>query len=92
MDVEIIYLEAKETAIVVDFCKRLLQLYSSHNIGKVKFVTSNVLSYTLQPCYSGEEARLCMQFLFPCFLVSFRQKFEISWAHAQKRILGSHGI
>lgn len=28
-------MEAQETAAVVDFCMRLLQLYSSHNIGKV---------------------------------------------------------
>lgn len=35
---QIIYLEAKETAAVVDFCMRLLQLYSSHNIGKVNIL------------------------------------------------------
>ncbi|KAE8056107.1 hypothetical protein FH972_012903 [Carpinus fangiana] len=31
---QIAYLEAHETAVVVDFCMHLLQLYSSHNIGK----------------------------------------------------------
>lgn len=35
VDGQISYLEAQETATVVDFCMRLLQLYSSHNIGKV---------------------------------------------------------
>lgn len=40
---QIIYLEAKETAAVVDFCMRLLQLYSSHNIGKISVGISNSL-------------------------------------------------
>lgn len=35
MDGQISYLEAQETAIVVNFCMSLLQLYSSNNIGKV---------------------------------------------------------
>ncbi|KAJ4834159.1 hypothetical protein Tsubulata_008143 [Turnera subulata] len=35
VDGQISYLEARETASLVDFCMRLLQLYSSHNIGKV---------------------------------------------------------
>lgn len=37
VDGQITYLEAQETAAVVSFCTRLLQLYSSHNIGKVNF-------------------------------------------------------
>lgn len=37
MDGQISYLEVQETNIVIDFCTRLLQLYSSHNIGKVQF-------------------------------------------------------
>ncbi|KAL3838119.1 hypothetical protein ACJIZ3_022710 [Penstemon smallii] len=40
---QIIYLEAQETAAVVDFCMRLLQLYSSHNIGKISINLSNSL-------------------------------------------------
>ncbi|GER48788.1 exportin-4 [Striga asiatica] len=40
---QIIYLEAQETAAVVDFCMRLLQLYSSHNIGKISVSLSNTL-------------------------------------------------
>ncbi|KAF9605670.1 hypothetical protein IFM89_018013 [Coptis chinensis] len=32
---QIVYLEAKDTAVVVNFCLQLLQLYSSHNIGKI---------------------------------------------------------
>jgi hypothetical protein len=40
VDGQISYLESQETAVVVDFCMRLLQLYSSHNIGKVLFVTA----------------------------------------------------
>ncbi|KAE8711629.1 RNA-binding protein 42-like [Hibiscus syriacus] len=34
VDGQISYLESRETAAVIDFCMRLLQLYSSHNIGK----------------------------------------------------------
>ncbi|XP_042013629.1 exportin-4-like [Salvia splendens] len=40
---QISYLEAKETAAMVDFCMRLLQLYSSHNIGKISVGLSNSL-------------------------------------------------
>ncbi|KAG6402179.1 hypothetical protein SASPL_139054 [Salvia splendens] len=40
---QIIYLEAKETAAMVDFCMHLLQLYSSHNIGKISVGLSNSL-------------------------------------------------
>ncbi|OWM67306.1 hypothetical protein CDL15_Pgr000758 [Punica granatum] len=43
VDAQITYLEAKETAAVVDFCMRLLQLYSSHNIGKISLSLSNSL-------------------------------------------------
>lgn len=32
---QIVYLEAQETAVVIKFCMRLLQLYSSYNIGRV---------------------------------------------------------
>ncbi|KAJ0079404.1 hypothetical protein Patl1_23167 [Pistacia atlantica] len=40
VDGQISYLEAQETAVVVDFCMRLLQLYASHNIGKVTFLAT----------------------------------------------------
>ncbi|KAL3655859.1 hypothetical protein CASFOL_000255 [Castilleja foliolosa] len=43
VDGQIIYLEAQETAAVVDFCMRLLQLYSSQNIGKIAVSLSNTL-------------------------------------------------
>lgn len=43
VDGQIIYLEAQETAIVVDFCMRLLQLYSSYNIGKISLSLSSSL-------------------------------------------------
>ncbi|KAK6145319.1 hypothetical protein DH2020_022139 [Rehmannia glutinosa] len=43
VDGQIIYLEAQETAAVVDFCMRLLQLYSSNNIGKISISLSNTL-------------------------------------------------
>ncbi|XP_047982245.1 exportin-4 isoform X1 [Salvia hispanica] len=40
---QISYLEANETATMVDFCMRLLQQYSSHNIGKISVGLSNSL-------------------------------------------------
>ncbi|XP_075099707.1 uncharacterized protein LOC107783927 isoform X3 [Nicotiana tabacum] len=43
VDGQIIYLEARETATVVEFCMRLLQLYSSHNIGKISLSISSSL-------------------------------------------------
>ncbi|XP_059282378.1 uncharacterized protein LOC132036141 isoform X2 [Lycium ferocissimum] len=43
VDVQINYLEARETAIVVGFCMSLLQLYSSHNIGKISLSISSSL-------------------------------------------------
>lgn len=43
VDGQIIYLEARETAIVVGFCMRVLQLYSSHNIGKISLSISSSL-------------------------------------------------
>ncbi|XVE62729.1 hypothetical protein DITRI_Ditri06bG0142700 [Diplodiscus trichospermus] len=43
VDGQISYLEAQETAAVIDFCTRLLQLYSSHNIGKISVSLSSTL-------------------------------------------------
>ncbi|XP_052199976.1 uncharacterized protein LOC127806606 isoform X3 [Diospyros lotus] len=43
VDGQIIYLESQETAIVINFCMRLLQLYSSHNIGKISLSLSSSL-------------------------------------------------
>ncbi|KAK4273593.1 hypothetical protein QN277_021966 [Acacia crassicarpa] len=40
---QITYLEAQETVAVVNFCMRLLQLYSSHNIGKILISRSSSL-------------------------------------------------
>ncbi|GAV82986.1 LOW QUALITY PROTEIN: JmjC domain-containing protein/JmjN domain-containing protein/zf-C5HC2 domain-containing protein/FYRN domain-containing protein/FYRC domain-containing protein/CRM1_C domain-containing protein [Cephalotus follicularis] len=43
VDAQISYLEAQETAVVIDFCKHLLQLYTSHNIGKISLSLSSSL-------------------------------------------------
>ncbi|KAK9292418.1 hypothetical protein L1049_020388 [Liquidambar formosana] len=43
VDGQIVYLEAPETAVVVNFCMHLLQLYSSHNIGKISLSSSSSL-------------------------------------------------
>ncbi|KAL5566868.1 hypothetical protein UlMin_030032 [Ulmus minor] len=43
VDGQISYLEAQETAVVVNFCMSLLQLYSSHNIGKISLSVSSSL-------------------------------------------------
>ncbi|XP_047316080.1 exportin-4 isoform X1 [Impatiens glandulifera] len=40
---QIIYLETEETAAVVNFCMCLLQIYSSHNIGKISLSLSSTL-------------------------------------------------
>ncbi|KAI5659953.1 hypothetical protein M9H77_28746 [Catharanthus roseus] len=43
VDGQIVHLEAHETAVVIDFCMRLLQAYSSHNIGKISISISSTL-------------------------------------------------
>ncbi|KAJ4968652.1 hypothetical protein NE237_015353 [Protea cynaroides] len=43
VDGQIVFLEAKDTTIVVSFCMQLLQLYSSHNIGKISLSLSSSL-------------------------------------------------
>ncbi|KAG2273108.1 hypothetical protein Bca52824_067663 [Brassica carinata] len=43
VDGQISYLEAHETAGVVNFCMSLLQIYSSHNIGKISLSLSSTL-------------------------------------------------
>ncbi|CAN0830600.1 xpo4 [Linum grandiflorum] len=43
VDGQIAYLEARETSAVADFSTRLLQLYSSHNIGKISISLSSSL-------------------------------------------------
>ncbi|KAM5561712.1 hypothetical protein ABKV19_022354 [Rosa sericea] len=44
VDGQISYLEAQETAVVVNFCMSLLRLYSSNNIGKISITLSSSLS------------------------------------------------
>jgi len=45
VDGQVAFLEAKDTVIVFSFCVRLLEIYSTHNIGKVSVSTStNLLS------------------------------------------------
>ncbi|KAE8009944.1 hypothetical protein FH972_006349 [Carpinus fangiana] len=56
---QIAYLEAHETAVVVDFCMRLLQLYSSHNIGKISLsLSSSLLSEAKTEKYKDLRALL----------------------------------
>ncbi|CAH9110170.1 unnamed protein product [Cuscuta epithymum] len=43
IDGQISYLEAHETAVAVGFCMSLIQLYSSHNIGKISLSLSKSL-------------------------------------------------
>ncbi|CAJ1961162.1 unnamed protein product [Sphenostylis stenocarpa] len=59
VDGQITYLEAQETAAVVDFCMRLLQLYSSHNIGKISLsLSSSLLSEAKTDKYKDLRALL----------------------------------
>ncbi|TVU30390.1 hypothetical protein EJB05_22006 [Eragrostis curvula] len=43
VDGQAVFLDAKETSALVSFCLRLLQIYSSHNIGKVMLSLSSSL-------------------------------------------------
>ena len=36
IDGQAVFLDGKETSVLMSFCLRLLQIYSSHNIGKVR--------------------------------------------------------
>lgn len=59
VDGQINYLEAQETAVVIDFCMRLLQLYSSHNIGKISVsLSSSLLSEAKTKQYKDLRALL----------------------------------
>lgn len=59
VDGQISYLESQETAVVVDFCMRLLQLYSSHNIGKISLsLSSSLLSEAKTEQYKDLRALL----------------------------------
>ncbi|XP_029154631.1 uncharacterized protein [Arachis hypogaea] len=59
VDGQITYLEAQETASVVNFCMRLLQLYSSHNIGKISIsLSSSLLSEAKTDMYKDLRALL----------------------------------
>lgn len=59
VDGQISYLESQETAVFVDFCMRLLQLYSSHNIGKISLsLSSSLLSEAKTEQYKDLRALL----------------------------------
>ncbi|KAF2306990.1 hypothetical protein GH714_023093 [Hevea brasiliensis] len=59
VDGQISYLEAQETAAVIDFCMRLLQLYSSYNIGKISLsLSSSLLSEAKTEKYKDLRALL----------------------------------
>jgi hypothetical protein len=56
---QIIYLESRETAVVINFCMSLLQLYSSHNIGKISLsLSSNLQSEATTEKYKDLRALL----------------------------------
>ncbi|KAJ8760582.1 hypothetical protein K2173_015249 [Erythroxylum novogranatense] len=59
VDGQISYLEAQETAAVIKFCMSLLQLYSSHNIGKISLsLSSSLLSEAKTEKYKDLRALL----------------------------------
>ncbi|KAJ3682348.1 hypothetical protein LUZ60_014921 [Juncus effusus] len=41
VDAQVVFLEAKETSVLISFCMSLLQIYSSHNIGKISLSLSS---------------------------------------------------
>ncbi|XP_030503962.2 uncharacterized protein LOC115719167 isoform X1 [Cannabis sativa] len=59
VDGQISYLEAQETAAVVNFCTNLIHLYSSHNIGKISIsLSSSLLSEAKTDKYKDLRALL----------------------------------
>eukprot|EP01018_Ginkgo_biloba_P030182 Gb_04408 [translate_table: standard] len=59
VDGQVAFLEANDTAILFSFCVRLLQIYSSHNIGKVSLSLSrNLLTETETEKYKDLRALL----------------------------------
>eukprot|EP00268_Persea_americana_P014257 TRINITY_DN1631_c0_g1_i1.p1 TRINITY_DN1631_c0_g1~~TRINITY_DN1631_c0_g1_i1.p1 ORF type:complete len:890 (-),score=174.70 TRINITY_DN1631_c0_g1_i1:594-2915(-) len=43
VDGQVVFLEAKDTMVLINFCMQLLQIYSSHNIGKISLSLSKSL-------------------------------------------------
>ncbi|XP_043688810.1 exportin-4 isoform X3 [Telopea speciosissima] len=59
VDGQVVFLEAKDTTVVVTFCMQLLQLYSSHNIGKISLsLSSSLLSEAKTEKYKDLRALL----------------------------------
>lgn len=59
VDGQVAFLEAKDTAILFNFCVQLLQIYSAHNIGKVSLARSrNLLNETETEKYKDLRALL----------------------------------
>ncbi|XP_058101583.1 uncharacterized protein LOC131245863 isoform X3 [Magnolia sinica] len=56
---QVVFLEAKDTAVLVSFCMQLLQIYSSHNIGKISLsLSSSLLSEVKTEKYKDLRALL----------------------------------
>lgn len=59
VDGQVVFLEARDTTILFNFCIQLLQIYSEHNIGKVSLSTSrNLLCETEMEKYKDLRALL----------------------------------
>ncbi|XP_077228967.1 exportin-4 protein isoform X3 [Tasmannia lanceolata] len=59
VDGQVMFLEAKDTAVLVSFCMRLLEIYSSHNIGKISLsISSSLLSEAKTEKYKDLRALL----------------------------------
>ncbi|CAM6129712.1 unnamed protein product [Calypogeia fissa] len=59
VDGQVAFLEAKDTTVLFQFCVRLLEIYSAHNIGKVSISKSmNLLSETQKEKYKDLRALL----------------------------------
>lgn len=71
VDGQVVFLEAKDTAVLVDFCMQLFQIYSSHNIGKVGF---HVL-FDCRFCLFLRKTKWC---LMPTFLFELSLVFQLS--------------
>lgn len=58
VDGQVAFLEAKDTTVLFQFCVRLLEIYSAHNIGKVCSIESNASSLKSIRSAAGSQVEL----------------------------------
>jgi hypothetical protein len=76
VDGQAVFLDAKETSALVSFCLRLLQIYSSHNIGKA---TSQVLTIQLLCRHVSFSNVIMLFFLSHTCMFSHTFLLSVTW-------------